>query len=147
MPTLLPYVLYLIALAICGTAIWKGDAALRWSAGAFIVGWMLTPAVSNLGRGGWDMPVAVIDTNVALLVVWVSLRWRRLWSAVLAALMLLLVLARVIALLDPNVHRYGFLAANNVIVLCQMVVLVVAIWVTLRRRRTAWGQADEEAWS
>lgn len=143
MPLLLPYVLYLVALVICGTAIWKGDQPLRWSAGAFIVGWMLTPAVSNLSRGDWDMPVAIIDTNVALLVVWVSLRWRRLWSAVLAALMLLLVLARVIALLDPNVHRYGFLAANNVIVLCQMVVLVVALWVTLRAR----GRANEEAWS
>lgn len=133
MPLLLPYVLYLVALGICGTAIWKGDPPLRWSAGAFIIGWMLTPAVSNLSRGDWDMPVAIIDTNVALLVLWVSLRWRRLWSAVLAALMMLLVLARVIALLDPAVHRYGFLAANNVIVLCQMVVLIVAVWVTLAK--------------
>ncbi len=143
----MPYVLYLVALAICGTAIWKGDPPLRWSAAAFIIGWMLTPAVSNLSRGDWDMPVAVIDTNVTLLVIWVSLRWRRLWSAVLAALMLLLVLARVVALLDPDVHRYGFLAANNVIVLCQMVVLVVAIWVTLRGRQKAQGRANEEAWS
>lgn len=139
----MPYVLYLVALVICGTAIWKGDAPLRWSAGAFIIGWMLTPAVSNLGRGDWDMPVAIIDTNVALLVVWISLRWRRLWAAVLAALMLLPVFARVIALLDPSVHRYGFLAANNVTVLCQMSVLIIAVWVTLRARR----RANEEAWS
>lgn len=138
MPLLLPYVLYLVALAICGVAVWKGDPPLRWAAGGFIVGWMLTPAVSNLSRGDWDMPVAIIDTNVALLMLWVSLRWRRLWSAVLAALMLLLVFARVIALLDPAVQRYGFLAANNVIVLCQLTVLGVALWVTLRR------PADEE---
>lgn len=143
MPLLLPYALYLVALVICGTAIWKGDPPLRWAAGAFIIGWMLTPAVSNLGRGDWDMPVAIIDTNVALLIVWVSLRWRRLWSAVLAALMLLLVVARVVAVVDPDVRRYGFLAANNVIVMCQMVVLVVAVWVTLRGRRAA----NEEAWS
>jgi hypothetical protein len=142
-PLLLPYVLYLVALAICGTAIWKGDAPLRWSAGAFIIGWMLTPAVSNLSRGDWDMPVAVIDTNVALLVVWVSLRWRRLWAAVLGALMLLPVMARIIAVVDPDVRRYGFLAANNVLVLCQMAVLIVAVWVTLRDRR----RANEEVWS
>ncbi len=147
MPLLLPYVLYLVALVICGTAIWKGDAPLRWSAGAFIIGWMLTPAVSNLGRGDWDMPVAIIDTNVTLLVIWVSLRWRRLWSAVLAALMLLLVIARVVAVADPDVRRYGFVAANNVIVLCQMVVLIVAVWVTLRGQARSRERANEEVWS
>lgn len=147
MPLLLPYVLYLIALVICGLAIWRGDAPLRWSAGAFIVGWMLTPAVSHLGRGDWDMPVAIIDTNVALVVLWASLRWRRLWSAVLAALMFLLVAARVVALVDPDVHRYGFVAANNVMVLCQMVVLAVAVWLTLRSPDSRRRPANEELWS
>jgi hypothetical protein len=134
---LVPYVGYLIALAILGLAFWRGDAPLRWAAGVFVIGWMLTPAFSHVSRSGWDTPVAIIDTNAALVLIWVSMRWRRLWSVVFAALMILLVVARVVAYLDKDIVRYAYLAANNVLVTFQMLCLLVAIWLTDRARRRA----------
>lgn len=138
---LVPYIGYLISLAICGAAMLQHDPPLRWSAGVFILGWMLTPAVSHVTRSGWDTPVAIIDTNAALILVWVSLRWRRLWSLVFAALMILLVVARVTAYLDRSIVRYAYQASNNIIVIFQMLTLVVATVLTARVRR----RADEGA--
>lgn len=134
---LLPYTGYLIALVICGLAMLQDDPPLRWSAGVFIVGWMLTPAVSHLSRSGWDTPVAIVDTNAALILVWVSFRWRRLWSLAFAALMILLVLARVIAYVDRSIVRYAYQVSNNIIVVFQMLTLIAATVLTVRARRRA----------
>lgn len=138
---LVPYIGYLISLVICGVAMLQNDPPLRWSAGVFIIGWMLTPAVSHVGQSGWDTPVAIVDTNAALILIWVSLRWRRLWSLVFAALMILLVTARVIAYFDRSIVRYAYQASNNVIVVFQMLTLIVATVLTVRARR----RADEGA--
>jgi hypothetical protein len=138
---LVPYIGYLISLVICGVAILQKDPPLRWSAGVFIIGWMLTPAVTHVTRSGWDTPVAIIDTNAALILTWVSLRWRRLWSLVFAALMILLVVVRVTAYLDRSIVRYAYQASNNIIVVFQMLTLVVATVLTIRAR----GRADEGA--
>lgn len=133
---------YLLALAICGMACWKGDKPLRWSAAVFIGSWTLSPAISHVSRSGWDTPVAILDTNVALFLIWASLRWRRLWLAVFAALMILIVVVRVTAYLDrTHVALYAFQVSNNIVVQFQLVTLVIATGLSVRARR----RADEDA--
>lgn len=139
--TLIPYLAYLIALVICGLAYWRGDQALKLASVALLVSWTLTPLVSNGSRISLDYPVTIVDTNAALVFVWISLRWRRLWCAVLSALTIIIVIIPIVSLVDRDIHRYNNLAANNVVAMSQLVVLLLGTWLTVRGRR----RRDEDA--
>lgn len=138
---LLPYVGYLVALAVCGLAFWKGDHPLRLTAVVLIASWALSPLISKGHRHGLDYPVTILDTNLAVILVWISMRWRRVWCAVLAALTIIIVLIPVVALVDREIHIYSHWFANTFVSALQLVVMAVAIWLTVR----AGGRADEGA--
>ncbi len=138
---LFPYVGYLTALAICCLAFWKGDRPLRLAAAVLIAAWAISPLVSKGHRHGLDYPVTILDTNVALVFVWISMRWRRVWCAVLAALTILVVLIPIVVLIDPEIRIFNHWLANTIVSALQLVVMSVAIWLTLRDRR----RADEGA--
>ncbi|HWT51081.1 MAG TPA: hypothetical protein VN113_02750 [Caulobacter sp.] len=106
-----------------------------------IVAWMLSQLVSVRDVYRLDYPVMVIDTNTAVIFVWISMRWRRLWCAVLAALTILVVIIPFVALADPDIHRYNQYGANNVVSWFQLLVINLATWLTVRARR----RADEAA--
>lgn len=132
-----PYVSYLFALVVSGVTLWKGDRPLRLAALVLIVSWALSPLVSIGTDVPLDYPVTIIDTNVALLFVWISMRWRRLWCAVLAALTIVIVIIPIVSVVDPQIHQYNRLAANNIAAWLQLVVFCVAVWLTVRARRRA----------
>lgn len=141
MITLFPYVTYLIALAICALAFWKGDRPLQLAAAVLIASWTLSPLVSNGSKSSLDLPVTIVDTHAALAFVWISMRWRRLWCATLAALTIIVLLIPIVTLADRSIHRYNHMAANNVVSLFQLVLMFVAVCLTMRAK----GLADEEA--
>jgi hypothetical protein len=138
---LIPYLAYLAALVISGVALWKGDRPLRLAAMVLIVSWALTPLVSLGSRFRLDYPVTIIDTNTALGFVWISMRWRRVWCVVLAALMIITVIIPIVCVVDRSIHKYNYYAATNAVAWLQLVVFVVAIGLTVRARR----RADEGA--
>ncbi|HWU78624.1 MAG TPA: hypothetical protein VN158_00970 [Caulobacter sp.] len=135
------YVFYLVALAVCALAYWKGDRTLRLTAVVFIVSWALTPMVVHLDRRGLNLPVAVIDITTAAVFVWISMRSRRVWGAVLSALAIIPIAIRFVAAADPAVHNDSRAASNNVVVLLQLLVMVIATRLAVRARR----RADEGA--
>lgn len=139
--TLIPYIAYLAALVICGVAYWQGDRPLRLAAVVLIVSWALSPLVSNGSKTSLDYPVTIIDTNAALVFVWISTRWRRLWCAVLAALTIIVIIIPIVSLVDRDIHRYNNLAANNIVAVFQLIVVLTATWLAVRARR----RGDEDA--
>jgi hypothetical protein len=144
--SLLPYFGYLTALAICGLAFWKGDRPLRLVAVVLIASWALSPLISKGHRHGLDYPVTILDTNVALIFIWISLRWRRIWCAVLAAVTIIVVVIPILASADREIRIYNHWLANTIVSTLQLVVMLVAVWLTVRGRR----QDDEgavRAWS
>ncbi|MET3664120.1 hypothetical protein [Caulobacter sp. 1776] len=130
-----PYVVYLLALATCGAAVWKGDRPLRLAAAVLIAAWVLSQLVSQRHQYRLDYPVIIIDTNTALIFVWISMQWRRLWCAVLAALTIVVVVIPFVALADPGIHKYNQYGANNVVSWLQLLVINLATWLTVRARR------------
>jgi len=136
-----PFVTYLIALVICGVALRTGDRPLRLTALVVIIAWTLTPLVSLGGRVRLDYPVVIIDTNTALIFIWISMRWRRLWCAVFAALTIISVIIPIVCVVDRSIHKYNYYAAYDIVAWVQLVVFCVAIWLTVRARR----RADEGA--
>lgn len=136
MIVLLPYVTYLMALAICGVAFWKGDRPLRLAAAVLIASWTLSPLVSK-SKSSLDFPVTIVDTHAVLAFVWISMRWRRLWCAALAASTFIILLIPIVTLADRNIHKYNHMAANNIVSIFQLVLMLVAIWLTVRARSRA----------
>lgn len=134
------YTAYLAALVICGLAFWKGDRPLKLAAAAMIISWALSTQTGVRG-GGINYPLTIIDTNLTLIFIWISTRWRVIWCAVLAALMLITVAIPFVAMIDPRIHLYNRAAANNVVAILQLIVMAVAIVLTVRARR----RADEGA--
>lgn len=128
------YAAYLTALAICGLAVWKGDRPLRLAASTLIVAWALSALTGHRDRFGMNYPVTIIDTNTALIFVWISTRWRRIWCAVLAGLTIIEVAIPFVAALDRDIHRYNQMAANNIVAVLQLVVMATAVWLTARAR-------------
>jgi hypothetical protein len=139
--TLIAYVAYLIAMVICGVAIRKGDRPLRLAAAVIVVGWALSALVGRRDNLGMNYPMSIIDTSVALILIWISMRWRRIWCAVLAALTIVAVTIPFVGLVDRDIHFYNRAASNNIVAILQLIVLIVAIWLTVRGRR----RADEGA--
>lgn len=138
---LLPYAGYLITLTICGLAVWKGDRPLRLAAAVLLAAWALSPLITKGHRHGLDYPVTILDANVALIFVWISTRWRRVWCAVLAGLTIIVVVIPIVALVDREVHIYNHWLANTIVSALQQVIMLVAIWLTVRAR----GRTDEGA--
>jgi hypothetical protein len=134
------YGVYLIALTISGVAFWRGDPPLRLAAATLVVAWTLSALAGHRDRYGMNYPITIIDTNAALLFAWISTRWRLIWSAVLAALTIISIAIPFVALVDPAIHWYNRAAANNVVASVQLMVLLAATVLTLRR-----GRADEGA--
>jgi len=139
--TLIAYAAYLIAMVICGVAFWKGDWPLRLAAAVIVVGWTLSALTGHRDKFGMNYPMSIIDTTVALILVWISMRWRRIWCAVLAALTIVSILIPFVAWADRDIHRYNRTASTNVVATLQLIALIVAIWLTVRARR----RADEDA--
>ncbi|MBO9545199.1 hypothetical protein [Caulobacter sp.] len=138
---LFPYVVYLISLVVFGMAFWKGDRPLKLVALTLLVGWTLTPIVNRGDRYILNYPITTIDTNCALILVWISLRWRRVWCAVLAALTILIVIVPLVHVFDHDIHLYNRYAANNILSNLQLVVIAMATRRVIRDRR----RADEGA--
>lgn len=137
--SLFPYFAYLVALAVCGLAFWKGDRPWRLAAVILIAAWTLTPLVGHRNAQGWSLAVAVVDTNVAIMITWISMRWRRVSIALLAAFCILVVLTPIVFMLDHGVDRRVFAAANNALAAGQLVVLIAGAWTSGR------GRGDESA--
>lgn len=134
---LIPYIAYVAALVICGVAIWQGDRPLKASALVLVLAWAFTPVLMGRDREILNYPITIIDSCTALILVWISLRWRRVWSAVLAALTILIVVVPFVHLSDPGIHKYNRYAANNILSHFQLVVIAVATWLVIRDRRRA----------
>lgn len=135
---LLSSFVYLIVWGLCGLAFWLGDRPLRVTAAVFLFFWTITPLLSHWWQG-WNMPGIVIDVNALLVLTWISLRWRRLWSTVLVALCFLQLLTPFLAY-ATHIRRFYWQSAYNVMGWAMLVVMAVAIVLTVRAR----GRADEE---
>ena len=138
---MMAYIFYVVAIVVCGMAFWKGDRPLRLVAVVMIVAWLLSAMAGRRDKYGMNYPISIIDTNVALIFIWISMRWRRLWCAVLAALTIVNLLIPFMALIDRDIHGNSRAASYNVVTVLQLMVLFVATRLTVRARR----RADEGA--
>lgn len=135
------YVVYLMAMVVCGLAYWQGDRVLRLTAVVMLASWTLTPMVVQLDRHGLNLPVVIIDIVTTAIFIWISMWSRRLWCALLSALSIILIAIRFVASVDRGIDNYTRAASNNTVTIVQLVVMVAATGLAVRVRR----RADEGA--
>ncbi len=124
--SLFTYVFYLAALFASALALWKGDQPLRMAAVATIISWSLTPLIDYWDPDHVNLVATTVDGLTTTAYIWISMRWRRLWSVALSASGILLVLCPLVYAVDHRVHAAGWIAVNNILAVAQLAILLVA---------------------
>lgn len=93
----------ILAVLICGLAMWRGDRSARWIGAAFLADWVGSLLVHRRQTLNADYGVLAIDMVTLAAFVWISMRTRRLWTIVASAFMAIIVASHVAVMIDFRV--------------------------------------------
>lgn len=106
LPSTFAVVANLATYVICAVIFIKGGAPEKWGAVIFVLAALLTPLLNT--RDGVRFGVLIIDGLTLIGFVWLSLRWRQLWSLFAAAFVLEDVICHLAMVLVPGIGGYGY---------------------------------------
>jgi hypothetical protein len=132
-----------VAVLICGFAMWKGDRWARFVAIVYLTGWILTPfaTIRNMLTPEWK--VMVIDTVVMVLLVWASLKARRLWTVFAAACQMMAVASHVVSIIDLRIYITTVVLGLTILSYGVLVALLAATVSAIKARRGAHDRDSE----
>lgn len=120
---------FVLMLAVCGYALWKGRTSHRVVAAIVGVPWIVTSLIQHrtdwLSTHWW---IFGVDTVLALAVTAAALRWRRSWIYAVAAFTWLQVMTHLAMALDDRIRARGYATALYFWANAQLVVLAWAVW-------------------
>jgi len=127
-----------LAILICGVAIWRGDYAARRVGAAQLICWIGSLLVYRRDAYNADLGVLVIDILTLVYFAWVSLRSRRLWSVVVSAFQAIIVATHVATIIDLRVTMGTFFMSMALWSYGNLLCIAFGTWAGWReRRRTA----------
>ena len=135
--TFTPWISLGVAALICGFAIWKGDRWTRFVAIVYLTGWIATPLVQIRDPMSPEWGVMAIDAAVMLLLVWASLKARRIWSVFAAACQMMAVASHVVSIIDLRIYMATVIVGLALLSYGVLVALLVATLSAIRARRVA----------
>lgn len=133
--TLTPWISLSVAALICGFAIWKGDRWARFVAAVYLAGWIATPFVQIRDPLSPEWGVMVVDAVVMALLVWASLKARRLWSLFAAACQMMAVASHVVSIIDLRIYIATVIVGLTLLSYGVLVALLVATLSAIQARR------------
>ena len=105
------FISLIMAVLICGMAMWRGDQAARWAGAVCLAGWLGSILVYQGNRYNADYGVLAVDIASLFGFVWISVKMRRIWTVILSAFMALIVASHVAVMIDLRV-TIGTMAAG-----------------------------------
>jgi hypothetical protein len=93
----------ILAILVCGLAMWRGDRSARWIGAAFLADWLGSLLVHRQQAQSADYGVLAIDIAALAAFIWISMRTRRLWTIVASAFMAIIVASHVAVMIDLRV--------------------------------------------
>ena len=93
----------ILAILVCGLAMWRGDRAARWVGAAFLADWLGSLLVYRRDPYHADYGILAVDAVTLLFFVWISIRTRRIWTVVASAFMAIIVASHVAVMIDLRV--------------------------------------------
>ncbi len=133
--TLAPWISLGVAVLVCGFAIWKGDRWARFVAVVYLAGWIISPFVQIRDRLSPEWWVMIVDVVVMILLVWASLKARRLWSAFAAACQMMSVASHVVSIIDLRIYIATLIMGLALLSYGVLIALLVATLSAIQARR------------
>lgn len=97
------YISLIMAVLICGFAMWCGDKAARWAGAICLAAWLGSILVYRGNAYTADYGVLAIDMASLVGFVWISMRMRRIWTVIISAITALMVASHVAVMIDLRV--------------------------------------------
>lgn len=97
------YISLIMAILICGLAMWRGDQAARWAGAVCLAGWLASILVYRGNVYNADYGLLAVDIASLIGFVWISVRMRRIWTVILSAFMAIIVASHVAIMIDLRV--------------------------------------------
>lgn len=93
----------ILAILVCGLAMWRGDRAARWVGAAFLASWVGSMLVYRRDPYHADYGILAIDAVTLMVFAWISMRTRRIWTIIASAFMAIIVASHVAVMIDLRV--------------------------------------------
>jgi hypothetical protein len=123
-----------VAAGVSAAAVKYGDQPVRKIAVANLAAWVLSLAVNDHGAQGTGLALFCIDAATLAYFTWISLRSRRIWTAVAAAFVALIVASHAATAIDLrlaiNTFRMGMALWSYGILAC----IGLGTWASWRER-------------
>jgi len=97
------FISLILAILVCGLAMWRGDRAARWVGAVFLASWLGSMLVYRRDPYNADYGILAVDTVTLVVFVWISMRTRRIWTAIASAFMAIIVASHVAVMIDLRV--------------------------------------------
>jgi hypothetical protein len=133
--TFTPWISLSVAVLVCGFAVWKGDRWVRFVAIVYLVGWIATPFATLRDPMSPEWGIMAIDVVVMALLVWASLRSRRLWSLFAAACQMMCVASHVVSIIDLRIYIATLIAGLALLSYGVLIALLLGTFAAIRARR------------
>lgn len=140
MPMPSPLLVFFVAyfLLVCGFAFAKGGAPERFVAGAFLIAWILSIALSptkDVRFEDLEMGILVIDLALLTVLILVAVKANRRWTIIAASLQIVIALAHLAKFADPRLIQAAYAYITESWPILQITVLAVGTELHRRRKR------------
>ena len=126
----------IVAVLICGMAMWRGDQAARWIGAVCLANWLGSLMVYRHDAYNADYGVLAIDTVALIAFIWISIRTRRIWTVVASAFLAIIVASHVAVVIDLRVTLGTLLISMAVWSYGVLACIAFGTWTSWRARRT-----------
>lgn len=135
--TFTPWISLSVAVLICGFAFWKGDRWIRFVAIVYLIGWIASGFVQIRDPMSPEWGIMAVDVVAMVLMVWASLKARRLWSVFAAACQMMAVASHVVSIIDLRIYINTVIVGLALLSYGVLIALLVATLAAIRARRVA----------
>ena len=135
--TFTPWISLSVAVLICGFAIWKGDRWARFVAIVYLTGWIASGLVQIRDPMSPEWGIMAVDVAAMILMVWASLKARRLWSVFAAACQMMAVASHIVSIIDLRIYIATVIMGLALLSYGVLIALLVATLSAIRARRIA----------
>jgi hypothetical protein len=82
---------------------WLGDKAARWNGATLLASWLGSLLVNRHDAYNADYGILAIDVATLAVMVWISIRTRKIWTIVASAFLAIIVASHIAIMIDLRV--------------------------------------------
>lgn len=131
------FISLILAILVCGMAIWRGDQPARWSGATVLASWLGSILVHSHSAYTADYGVLAIDIATLVILIGISIRTRRLWTIILSAFSAIMVASHIAVIIDLRVTLNTLKAGMAIWSYGILACIAFGTWAARRERRHA----------